>query len=223
MTSAELALKPSWDLRVPAFRTWHLVLFLVAVNLFLNALFREAVMTRAVHDALLAATNDAQGLQQRWELYQRTSIWSYVVSPVALLIQMAVGALLVQLGLVLAGQETAYKTVFSAVALAQLALVAQVAWTLAYQAGLSPATLTREAFYAPQLCLDIIWRDAAGLGRVAARSISLFELAWGALLVVGLRVRGVPRKAAALVILGLLTGLNVLQIALTLYVERLGL
>lgn len=204
-------------------KTWLLFVGLAAVMLAGNWYYREFVMTREVQALLFGDSMDATALEQRWQLYQRTALWSYAFTPVALWVQVAFVALTAQLGLLLWRIDVPFSRLFRATLVAQVVPVAQALAMVIRQARLTRSEISPATFYEePGGVAGLLPPSWAGAAPVL-EAITLFDLAWYTLLFLAFwRIAGVGRRAAGLVVLGLGVVFNFFEWAITAYVERLG-
>lgn len=136
---------------------------------------------------------------------------------------MAFVALTAQLGLLLWRIDVPFSRLFRATLVAQVVPVAQALAMVVRQARLTRSEISPATFYEePGGIVGLLPPSWAGAAPVL-EAITLFDLAWYALLFVALwKIAGVGRRAAGLVVLGMGVVFNFFEWAITAYVERLG-
>lgn len=206
-----------------SFRTWSVFALLVLVSVALAWVNNEFVMTPEVYRDLLGEQLGGRSVDRQIESFTTVRSWSYLAIPVFVWTRVALITLVVQMFCLLGMVDIPFRQLFRVVAIAFFATLGgslnRIVW-IARQDVVDASVLSA----APGSLAAIALGHSAGdsWSYVLLSQVSMFHLAWAALMVVGLastqRIRVVGAVAVTSGAWGLVTGLRV---SLALYLQHL--
>ena len=205
-------------------KTWHLYAAILVITLVVDWFQRDYVMTRSTQMALFADVLSPEQLEQRWLMLDRTVGWSVLLTPVMLALYIGFFALVLQLGLVLIGLEHRFRVMYRVAAIAQVVITARMVTEVWYRWRLPLEGIDAESFYRSLGTLSDLVPVAGALPTAVVELlglVTLFELAWYAVLFLGLtRSASVSARSAGTVVVGLFLLFNTLQWAVLAYLTK---
>lgn len=197
-----------------------LILALMIVTTATGWFINERIITRDVFHQLLDAQLDTNRVDSQFDLLRQIQVWGYLATPLILLVRLTAVAFTVQLFLLLT-REVPFRKVFLATAWAQAAVCAAGIERALYLVLLPSGDISRATLWVTPGSLASLLLYPEDIQRPLYAMLSLvsvFELAWCAILVLALRrVRGVSGAAALGATVCTWTLLAALQLAITSY------
>jgi len=216
----ESTLKKSFKLK-----TWHLFL-LIMLAVWVNTwILQNFVMTREVYHNLLSEQLEISRIDDYFNFVRKISIFSYLLSPLILWIQLAFVTLLLQFPLVLKFIDIPFKKIFRVVTFAQISLLVmglvKTFWLLHFQ----PSQITKQTLSFTPLALTNLL-DVSLYPKSAVQilnNFNVFTIIWCIILIKGLAdTRKIKKLDASILVLVVWTLILVFQWALVTYFTKIN-
>jgi len=206
-------------------KTWHLF-FLIIIAVWLNTwILQNYVMTREVYHNLLSEQLEISRIDDYFNFVRKISIFSYILVPIIIWIQLAFVTLLLQFPLVLKFIDIPFKKIFRVVTSAQISLVVmgliKTFWLLHFQ----PSQITRQTLSFTPLSLTN-FLDISAYPKSAVQvlnNFNVFSIIWCIILIKGLSNTGKIKKLdTSIIVVVVWTLILVFQWVLVMYFTKIN-
>jgi hypothetical protein len=208
-----------------SFKTWHLFLFLlfgISINIWIS---QNYILTREVYHNLLSEQLEISRIDDYFNLIQRFSIWTYILSPIMFLLRLIFVSLLIQFPLVMKFIDIPLKQIFRIVTFAFIPLflmsVIKTIWLLL----LPTHQITQETLtFTPLTFTNFL--NASNYAKTVyglLSNLNIFEVVWCFIVAKGLSRTGKIKKSDAYVlVLVIWTLILVFLWALLMYLTKIN-
>lgn len=206
-------------------KTYHLFLIILTCTLVNIYTTQNFIMTREVYHNLYSERLEAQRIDELVTVFKKFSVWSYIISPVLLLLRLTFVALLIQLPLVFKFIDIRFAKLFRIVTIAFIPLLLMQVIYITWLLRLPAETINEQTLgFVPLAITNLI--DAADYPKHIygfLGNFNLFEIAWGFLAATGLYKTGKLKKSDAdLIVLCLWALILVFQFVLIMYLNKVA-
>ncbi|MFO7890535.1 MAG: hypothetical protein R6V04_09380 [bacterium] len=206
-------------------KTWHLFI-LICIAFGINTwLTQNFVMTREVYHNLLSERMEAYRIDDYLHFIKKISIWTYIILPAVIWIQITFVTLLIQFPLVLKFIEVPFKRIFKIVTYAHIPIVIQNITKTIWLIQLKLYQITKEKLsFVPLAISNLIDTSLYSQNVVGLLSnFNVFQILWCIIIARGLASTGKVKKIdAALLVLIIWIVLLVFQWALLMYLTKVN-
>jgi len=206
-------------------KTWHLFLVII-IAVWLNTwILQNYVMTRELYHNLLSEKLEISRIDDYFNFVRKISIFSYILVPIIIWIQLAFVTLLLQFPLVLKFIDIPFKKIFRVVAFAQISLVVmgliKTFWLLHFQ----PSQITRQTLSFTPLSLTN-FLDISAYPKSAVQvlnNFNVFSIIWCIVLINGLsNTKKIKKLDASILVVVVWTLILVFQWVLVMYFTKIN-